>query len=191
MKPFTGLIAGLVFACSCFAQQKQLSNEPLTVEDQTIYRAFLTTYSTGAGGAVNVSDRTILFSPSDMDQKGCLKGMDLVGTGTSVHLLTADAVPSHGYLLVDPEKQRKVIRKSDPGELIRQGKPVEDAVRQGFASGILTLSEIDFSDDLHFAVFTYSFYCGSLCGNGALLIYENIDGTWEPAKGKRCSVWES
>lgn len=170
----------------------KMSGEPLTPEQQAVYRSFLASYSTGADGSVNVADTTNLFAPEDSDKNGCLKGLDLVThKPDSVHSITSDAIPVHGYVLVNPGKQQKLVRQNDPGTLIRQGIPVDDAVKRGFAAGLLSLSEIAFSRDHHYAVFEFSFYCGWLCGHGAVLIYENLNGTWKEAPHKTCGFWQS
>ncbi len=125
-----------------------------------------------------------------MDLKGCLADMDL-SLPTALHALTTDVLPAAAFQLVDPKKQEKEVKRNDPGTLIQNGVPVDKAVRQGFAAGLLSLSEIAFSKDHRFAAFQYSFHCGNLCGHGALVIYGNVDGTWKELKGKRCSFWEA
>ncbi|HLJ78916.1 MAG TPA: hypothetical protein VKT75_15955 [Acidobacteriaceae bacterium] len=186
-------LAVLAFQATCLAQSKPtLDSEPLTAEQQAIYRAFLVFYSTGAAGTVNIANRTEKFEPSDGDAKGCLKGIDwTLSDPTAVHYLTSAAIPAEGYVLVDPDEQRKAVKQNDPGTLIRRGVPVDEAVKKGFAAGLFSFSEIAFSKDHHFGAFQFSFYCGGLCGHGALVIYENIDGTWKPAARKRCGFWQS
>ena len=68
--------------------------------------------------------------------------------------------------LVDPNEQKKEVEKNDPGKAIRKGISVDDAVRNGFAHALFTLSEIWFDKDHEHAIVSYRFWCGSLCGNG-------------------------
>jgi hypothetical protein len=193
MKSVTLYAAVLLCAFGCLAQPKpRLSNQPLTSEQQAIYRTFLATYDNGAKSTVNLGNETTTFKASDSDLKGCLSGIDLTLPDPSVlHSLTSDVLPGTGFRLVDPKKQEKEVKQSDPGTLIRKGVPVDAAVRQGFAAGLFSFSEIAFSKGRRYAAFQYSFYCGSLCGHGALVIYENVDGTWKQVKGKMCSFWDA
>jgi hypothetical protein len=183
----------ILCGATSLAQTKpQLSGDPLTAEQMAVYRTFLATYSNGSGSKINLGNQTIEFRPSDMDLRGCLAGMDFaVPDPSAVHSLTKEILPGSAFQLVDAKKQEKQVKQNDPGTLIRKGVPVDAAVRQGFAAGLLSLSEIAFSRDHHFAALQYSFYCGSLCGHGALVIYENVDGAWKEAKAKRCSFWQS
>ena len=89
---------------------------------------------------------------------------------------------------VDPKAQRKQISKNDPGVTIfRQGKSVDAAVGAAFASGLLTLSEIAFDRDRGYAVFTYGFVCGGLCGHGETVVFEKQNGQWRRLRA--CSMW--
>lgn len=183
----------LIVCLPCLGQPApQLSQQALTADQQAIYRAFLASYSNGSGSIVNLSSQTTAFHPDDTDLKGCLAGMDLSPAESSmIHSVPSDLLPARGFRLVDPARQLKEVKRNDPGTLIQQGDSVDDAVKRGFASGLLNLSEIIFSSNHRYAAFQYSFYCGRLCGNGALLIYENVNGTWKEAKDKHCSFWES
>jgi hypothetical protein len=42
----------------------------------------------------------------------------------------------------------------------------------------------------HYAVVSYRFWCGSLCGNGSTLVFEKFDGEWRRTD-RRCGEWIS
>jgi hypothetical protein len=52
------------------------------------------------------------------------------------------------------------------------------------------MSEIAFDKDHRFGVVSYSFWCGSLCGNGSTLVFEKVDGVWKNAN-RPCGGWVS
>ena len=81
--------------------------------------------------------------------------------------------------LVDPERQAKEVAENDPEKTIGKGRSIEDAVRNGFAHGLVTLSEIRFDKDHKHAIVSYGFYCGSLCGNGGAMVLEKVNGSWQ------------
>jgi len=188
------LAMAVVVACvsAVWGQDKAVvSGDPLTAEQQTIYRNFFSSYSNGAKTTVNVADTTMRFHPQDMDRQGCLKELNLGADPEKVHKLTAAALPEHGYVLVDPEAGREKVRENDPENSIGPGNSIEDAVRQAFAAGLLSVSEIAFSEDHHYAVFQFDFFCGRLCGHGGLVIYANENGKWRPVRETGCSRWIS
>ena len=192
MRQLLAAIAIVACAGAAWAQdQPEVSGEPLTVEQQTIYRNFFSSYSNGSGATANVADTTMRFQPQDMDRQGCLKKLNLEPDPVKVHKLTSAALPGHGFVLVDAEAGRAKVRANDPEASIGQGKKIEDAVRQAFAAGLLSVSEIVFSQDHRYAVFQFDFSCGRLCGNGALVIYENDGGTWKAVRQTGCSRWIS
>jgi hypothetical protein len=92
--------------------------------------------------------------------------------------------------LVDAEQQNAQIRKNDPSRTMAGGKPVKDAVSAAFASGLLELSEIAFDKEHHYAVMSFRFVCGGLCGHGATLVLEKVEDKWKPTK-RSCHEWIS
>ena len=91
--------------------------------------------------------------------------------------------------LVDPDAHGKEVRDNDPGDAIRRGADVNDAVKGGFAHGLFTLGEIRFDRSHTHAIVSFSFWCGALCGHGATMIMEKRDGSW--VRQKNCSGWIS
>jgi hypothetical protein len=182
----------LLLLCGCtlaVAQQTLspvISNEPISAERIALYRDFLTSYSNGSSATVlNISDRTDPFRPEDDDRTGCLKHFNAADLDTKViHRFSADSFPSRKYRIVDPETHKK----SDPGDAIRRGEAVDNAVEAGFAAGILTFSEVIFDPSHTHAAFSFSFVCGGLCGHGWTVLYQKQNHTWRQMKAN-CSHW--
>jgi hypothetical protein len=182
-----------IFLCCVpvYAQQAKpvVSAEPISAERMEIYRDFLSGYNNGSGSILNVANATTTFFISnDDDFKGCLKGFDPDAFKvTTFHQFAPDAFPTSATRLVDPKK----VKRRDPGDAIKHGESVEDAVRTGFAAGIFSFSEIAFDGPHTHAAFTYSFVCGSLCGSGGTVVYELHDGNWKQDKRQHCGQWIS
>jgi hypothetical protein len=171
------------------------SASPLSADELAIYNAVLRQYSEGNDIALNVSQTTYpLDSSSPMSDLSadCLQGiqLDLAAVSHTFHKLSHDVLPGPKMKLVDPKKQTKAVRSNDPGKTIRNGKPVKDAVENAFFTGLFSMSEIAFDKEHRFAVVSYSFYCGELCGHGATLVFEKINGEWRKT-GRHCANWIS
>ena len=78
---------------------------------------------------------------------------------------------------------------NDPGKAIQKGKNVDEAVANGFAHGLLTISEIRFDKTHTHALVSLSFVCGGLCGNGTTMLLEKKDGAW--MRKAQCGGWVS
>ncbi len=87
---------------------------------------------------------------------------------------------------VDPRSWKP----TDPEELIARGQPIESAVEQGFANGLLTISAITFNENRTTAALTSSFVCGGLCGHGETLIFDKLPSGWVRRK-TQCGGWIS
>ncbi|MES1202382.1 MAG: hypothetical protein ABUS57_13145 [Pseudomonadota bacterium] len=135
---------------------------------------------------LNVANRTTELR-LDNDDKQCVETLGLESTTISTtHPLPADLSPN--ALLVDAdEHQRQMV---DPMANIQRGQTVEQAVGDAFDNGLLRLSEIAFDRAHKYAVFEYSFACGSLCGNGATVIYERTASGWTRSS-RHCAEWIS
>ena len=88
--------------------------------------------------------------------------------------------------LMDPEEWHS----TDPEDLMSKGQSVESAVDAGFAGGLLTFSTIVFDKSHETAAITYSFVCGSLCGNGGSVIFKKTPKGWVQNE-KSCGMWMS
>jgi hypothetical protein len=186
-------VALLLLASPGKTEKKQkpvVSQTPLSAEELELYGIFLDSFAAEIKQPVNLADNTVPFSLSDGDKDGaCLKGIELKLSQDApqvIHGLPSSIVEGRSFRLVDP----KTHKVKDPGKAINNGAPVGSAVKEGFRTGLLSVSEIAFDQAHRFAVFRYGFYCGSLCGNGAMLLFEKVDGKWKKSE-RRCSFWIS
>lgn len=173
------------------------STAPLSADEIAIYRAVLRQYESGDSGSLNVSARTYpldaaspMTGPADSE---CLKGIqleNLAGLAHSFHDLTPEVLPAKNIKLVDPKQQSKIVRDNDPDKTIRDGKSVHNAVGGAFATALFSMSEIAFDKERSHAVVSYHFWCGCLCGNGATLVFQKVDGQLKKTS-HNCEGWIS
>jgi hypothetical protein len=165
-----------------------LSKTPLTPEELELYGIFIDSFVGKGEGVVNFSERTSPLAFVDSDNEGsCIAGINLKNlpeAGQTFHMFDASLADGRAIRLVDPSKHKL----KDPGKAIKKGDSVGDAVAAGFQAGLLSVSEIAFDEGHRFAVFKFSFICGSLCGRGGTLVFEKIDGTWKKSN-RRCPSW--
>jgi hypothetical protein len=194
-------IAALAFlmipAAVCWSKNKPALNEnPLSDEQVEIYRDFLKTYSNeGKSEHFNLGNRT---DPLDLTGEGirraCLLGIELENekeAATTFHRFDPKVNLSQKITLVDPGRQAALVRENDPNNTIfKAHKSVKEAVESAFATGLLTLSEIAFEKTHQFAVMSYSFVCGGLCGNGETIVFKKVGGKWERTE-RTCESWIS
>jgi hypothetical protein len=173
------------------------STTPLSADEVAIYKAVLRTYSEDKNVNLNVAATTYPLDPNSsttgFEQSECLNGVqleNLFSASSSYHELPADVLPSKGMRLVDPKRQARIVHSNDPSNTIRKGEPVKDAVEAAFSTGLFSMSEIAFDGEHHFAAVRYSFWCGSLCGHGRTLVFENVNGEWRNAN-RNCGNWIS
>jgi hypothetical protein len=165
-----------------------LSKTPLTAEEMELYGIFLDSFVGKGKGAVNFSEKTFPLAFDVPDNEGsCIEGIrlkSLVEAGQTIHMVEASIADGRAIHLVDPSKHKL----KDPGKAIEKGDSVGNAVAAGFQAGLLSVSEIAFDEAHHFAVFKFSFICGSLCGRGGTLVFEKIDGRWKQSN-RACPSW--
>lgn len=173
------------------------SATPFTADEVAIYRAVLEHWLAHEPTSLNVSAATFPLdatSPlSGLSDCGCLQGINLGNISSPFHSfrdLTSGVLPGKNMRLVDAKRQAGIVHANDPHKTIGTGKTVKDAVRDAFATGLFSMSEIAFDTQHHFALVSYAFWCGSLCGNGATLVFEKIGGEWKRTD-RRCGGWIS
>ncbi len=187
--------AGLAAGQDDQQAKPKVSDKPLTAEQLAVYRVVLGNWMAQEMPALNLAIQTVpLGETGPAGDEECVKGLDLEpATPTIVHRFRqqdlAQLGPSRTLTLVDPDRQKQEVRNNDPEKTVGNGRTIEDAVRNGFAHGLATLSEIRFDKGHKHAIVSYGFFCGSLCGNGGALVLEKIDGVWQ--RKSRCDEWIS
>jgi hypothetical protein len=189
------LLAGIPISTTAANTKRMLSKTPLSTEQMEIYSAFLSFYTNGSKSSrLNLANRT---GPLDLAEQrgpnGCLKAIDFDESehpDSAFHKFDAQTVLPKNIVLVDPDRQSTTIKENDPDRTMRQGTPVNDAVDAAFASGLLTLSEITFDKTHRYAVMSFSFVCGGLCGHGETIVFQKVDGKWKRTE-RRCGGWVS
>lgn len=77
----------------------------------------------------------------------------------------------------------------DPDTLISNGMSEQAAVKKAYANGLMILDAIVFNAQTGTAIFSYSFICGPLWGNGGVAIFHKTAKGW--VRGKDCGSWIS
>jgi hypothetical protein len=172
-------------------QSPKVSDAPLTRDELAIYHAVLDGWISDTKKPIFLSNQTV---PLDVEHEGCGKNAPTVEKAdpAMVHRFRNEDIAKLGrakLTLVDPEAQKRQVAENDPGKAIREGKPVDDAVKGGLAHGLVSLSEVRFDEKHVRAIVWYGFVCGSLCGDGATVVMEKQDSVWT-RKGF-CSIWMS
>ncbi|MGA7833085.1 MAG: hypothetical protein WCA21_19180 [Terracidiphilus sp.] len=171
-----------------------VSLSPLSAEQLSVYHAVLVARSEEDQPQINLAGRTVpLNANGPSSDENCGKGLDMEpASAATVHqfrLSDLAQLSSRKITLMDPERGGKNVQENDPERTMRNGSSVEDAVRNAFAHGLFMLSEIQFDKKHHFAVVSYSFFCGRLCGNGETLILEKTETGWR--RNSSCGAWIS
>jgi len=190
-----------LFLCAAAATGQNDTNPvvslaPLSSEQLAVYRAVLASRVGNDKSTVNLSSQTVPFSPTDDRNKDCGKGLDMEpASPTLVHQIRPDdlgKLSSAKIKLIDPERGAKEVRENDPRDSIRRGSSVDSAVRNGFAHGLTTLSEIWFDKSHTHAIVAISFYCGMLCGNGSTNVLKKSETGWVFSNSDACgTIWIS
>ena len=159
-----------------------------------VYRTMLVSWFQEDRAKVNLGGLTdSIHSTSDSLDKGCYKGLNLEAVPVGqVHVIRPEDLAQLGpfeFHLVDPKAGEEEVSNNDPGEAIQKGETVDDAVKDGFTHGLLTLGEIQFNKAHTHALVSFSFVCGRLCGNGTTMVLEKKGGMWR--KKAQCGGWVS
>lgn len=186
--------AGLAVAQEASEAKRIVNDQPLTAEQLAVYRVVLHGWMENELSTVNLSVQTVPFPIGEaFDSNNCGKDLELEPVVPEVvhHFRATDLAQlgSRKINFVDPDRQRKEVAANDPEKTIGSGRSIEEAVGNGFAHGLVTLSEIRFDKGHNHAIVSYGFFCGSLCGNGGTVVLEKIDGTWQ--RKSRCDEWIS
>jgi hypothetical protein len=199
------LIVVCIFALGFLPPAAQSSKErpatksevPLSADEIAIYPSLLRHYVPQASASLNVSARTYPLDPSSqmnrMSENDCLKGIKLENLNEvshSFHDLTPDVLSGKNMRLVDPKRQGTIVRNNDPDKGMRAGKSVDGAVADAFSTGLFSMSEIAFDKERRYAIVSYRFWCGPLCGNGSTMVFQKFGEEWRRAD-RKCGGWLS
>lgn len=178
-----------------------LSSSPLTSDEVAIFRAVLKDYLKGSHGVMLLANRTAPTDQSPTSVRTCVDEISAKLDPQSlevVHRVDPSVVAGLQVKLADPDDQEKEIKANDPQNLIHGAidngqkvttKQLDDSLTKAFNSALFTLSEIVFDEKHLHAVVSYSFYCGSLCGNGNTLALRKVGKEWKVSK--HCGGWVS
>jgi hypothetical protein len=193
-------VLSLLLLASLSAPQSSSTQQPTNAAESTIstdaldiYHDFLNSYADGNHMKVNLVRTTTILEtrsggPGDADS-GCSKHFapaDLDKNHQQTHQFDPSVIKDWPVVLIDPDKSKI----KDPEDAMRKGASVDKAVDAGFRAGQFSFSEIVFNQKHTMAIFTYSFWCGSLCGNGATVLVEKKNGKWVRSH-EFCSIWMS
>ncbi|QWT21364.1 hypothetical protein KPL74_05020 [Bacillus sp. NP157] len=190
MKPHARLLAAIgtcLLGSHAFAADDAASRADATA----IYKAVLAHWASDVKRPMNVAKQAgkpraaSTHEPLGCKDDASLKAMLHHSSYTVANL--ADLLGDDKQLrFIDTKRWRPAAR----GALIARDKAVDDAVKAGFAHGLFTLSAISFNEGHTAAVVEYSFVCGGLCGDGALLVFHKTANKWEEDP-EACSTWIS
>ena len=132
-----------IASCAAGGQTVE-SKDSLTAEEIAVYKAFIASYDNGSGTKTNLSEVTVpLNAKQDVCMLPDVSWVDGEKKANTIHRIKGDEFGPRVHR-VDPKAQAERIKESDPGRAIRQGKSVKEAVQDGFAAGLLELSEVVF-----------------------------------------------
>ena len=159
------------------------SETPLSAEELTLYAVFLDSFlgmhdaadftPRHDSSSVNLVERTVplILSPGDAD--GCLRG---------IGFKTPNAAEQHPRLFPAGITKGRPVYLFDPSK-----KKLTEL--QG---GLLSLSEIGFGDDHHFAVFTFKLIEPAVSGGfyekGGTIVLRKTNGKWTKTN-RSCGFW--
>jgi hypothetical protein len=200
------IIASLALCGAAAAQDEvpkpRVSKDPLTTEQVAVYRAVLKDYVRGSDSSLNLAEKTEPLEQSGpLSDEDCGKELKWEKSGTStsvVHQLNREVALNAKMVLVDADVQQKKVKENDPQKLMKRAidggervtdKNLDSNLKLAFATGLFTFSEILFDEGHNHAMVQYSFVCGSLCGNGGMLLLKRSGQRWKISK--RCGTWIS
>ena len=88
--------------------------------------------------------------------------------------------------LVDPRTWRPQDVRDSTSNRLRS----REAIEREIDAGLLMLSVIEFDEEHVVAVFSYTFYCGLLCGRGGVSIFDRTESGWK-RREQVCGGWLS
>jgi hypothetical protein len=199
------VVPSLFASAAGFVKQKPTkSTIPLSMDEIGVYKIVLRQYASKEHESLNITATTFPLDPSfpsnSLSDNECLKGIqldNLASTSRSFHDIPPEVLTGK-MKLVDPKKQAKVLASSwqkleawrkNSGTNGKQ-KSLDELAREVSDGGWLCLSEIAFDKEHRFALVAYRYLCGFLCGSGATVVLEKVNGEWKTSD-RICSSWIS
>jgi hypothetical protein len=196
------LLSALTVPAQDNPPQPTVNNESLTSEQIAVYRAVLQDYLGDSKAVLNLADKTDpVESPASAFNGSCQDDRTKQAIPSLipiVHRFSKSTALGPKVIIVDPDQQREKIKTSDPQNLIKKAiddheavpeNQLDDNVKQAFANGLFSFSEIIFDKWHRRALVQYGFVCGMLCGHGNTLILKKVGKDWKVSK--TCSSWVS
>jgi len=162
-----------------------------------VYQVVVHEYLKNSKDTLNLADRTEPLQKAPVSfEGGCPADRAKPEPSHVVHRTAQAAALDKRLALVDPDKQQEKINTGDPQILVKKAiddhvmpsdQDLENSIKQAFKNGVFTLSEIVFDKKHQFALVSYSFVCGGLCGNGNTYVLEKSSGKWKIKK--TCGGW--
>jgi hypothetical protein len=160
------VVAALV-ALPVRAQDQQekkpvLSMSHLSDKQIAVYKAVLREWMSHEMPTVNLAALTKLAEPDGMQgYKDCAKGLEIEKPSEMIHrFMQADAArmaPDGAITLLEPRRGNEQVHENDPEQGMRRGQSIEDAVKNGFAHGLFSFTEIIFDKAHQHAIVSYGF----------------------------------
>lgn len=162
-------------------QKPVLSQSPLDPVRLDVYRAFLRQYANDRTHPPSLADKTYPLKLTVAS--ACTDGLlpeSVDEAGSLLHPIPLSLAQAAHLQLVDGAAQvHRALHPTSANEAI---SPL--AVR------LLSLSEIAFNKNQDRAVMSFAYWCGTLCGNGAVLVFERNGEGWKRSS-QECGVWVS
>lgn len=178
-------------------KKPSLNHTPMSPDEIAIYTAVIQGWLSNDRAHLYVSVRTFPLDPDSpaggLSECPCLEGISIssmVSASTSFHELTIDILPARNSHLVDPKRHALIVSANDPDKRMGKGMTVDTAVKEAFKTGLFSISEIAFDQEHRHALVSYGFWCGSLCGSGATVVFEKVGDQWKRTD-RACAGWIS
>jgi len=157
-----------------------------TNDSAKIYTSFIDDWTGKQKDPINIAIKADAPTEDELKEFSECSGNSNWGSVEQINDLTG-LIGSLSYVhLVDPNNWSP----NDPEKLIANGQSVDTAVKNSFNSGLGSFSAIAFNKSHTLAAFSFSFVCGSLCGNGRIVIFKRTSTGWVQAD-KQCGGWVS
>ncbi len=165
------LSGSMIVAGQDSVPKQTVSSEALTTDQIAIYRTVLEDFRKNDESQLKLANETEPQDVSRFSSQQCMEGIKPEPASSVVHRIADSALLGPQIALVNRAEQQEQVDKNDP------------------QNGLFTLSEIAFDKTHRYAVVTYSFVCGNLCGSGKTVVLTRTGQKWKVRK--TCGGWIS